>query len=76
MSRAVIDAATLRRVLKHEKKILVELTEANWQAGRVTVTAGMMARLARVMLLESLLDGSIELADQGEADGRNGTAPR
>lgn len=60
-----LEVAQLRRVLRREKKALIELCETEWQAGRVNLSNGVTAGLARVQLLEALIDGSaVKLASE------------
>jgi len=68
-----IEVATVRKVLKKEKAALAERVEADWKSGRVTCSAEASARLARVLLLEGLLDGSIALEGERESSA---AAPR
>ena len=65
-----IEVATVRKALKREKLELILSVERAWKAGRVNVSAETSSRLARVLLLESLLDGTINLGDEDT------TAPR
>ncbi len=61
-----IDVATIRKVLKREKLELIQSVERNWKAGRVNLSSETASHLARVLLLESLVDGSILLEDESQ----------
>jgi len=69
-----IEVATVRKVLKREKLELVQSVERNWKAGRVNLSAETAAILARVMLLESLLDGSVHTGDEDTTTPRGNNA--
>lgn len=68
-----IQATTLEAVLAREKDALIEQCEKDWESGRVQLSAAASARLARVLLLEGILNGSITGARKREAGA--GSAP-
>jgi hypothetical protein len=61
-----IEAATIRRVLKVEKKRLRERRQADFDDNRARSSAASEDALSRVLMLEELLDGgdAIALADE------------
>lgn len=65
-----IEVATIKRVLKREKQELIDSVQRNWKAGRVNLSSETSAHLARVLLLEGLIDGSVTLTEEQAAAPR------
>ena len=71
-----IDVATIRRVLRHEKKRLRDCRAKDFESNRARSSAASEDAISRVLMLEELLEGdAIALANEREGNtGREGGA--